>query len=768
MKTKLAFPPLILAVWGIFAPAAAGTYTWSGGTEGKWNDSGNWSGGDTGYPEGGDTAVFNTDAVVLIENNDTVFSGMQIAAGATATLKSVRKSGSATVASTVKFHTISGAGTLELDGIYLTGRTDMTGSNVADVAIKFSGSLENRVIKAGTFSNEFNGSLTGEGTVRFGCADGASSSYQQIFRADNSGFSGLMYINGKTADRLHFATEDSASENARFEIPDKQAGMIENDFKDGTLRFGSFYTVKVDDTASILRFGNGAERAVTLEIGALNGVFRGESVIDRITLAMGTASTSAKARIKKVGTGTLQIGNTRHANGTEIANGIVEAVHSNSLRNGDVTFTGGSLRYGDRCDESDTADWADLKITDSTSDIEIDTNGKNVTYTTAIDSSNTGNFVKNGSGTLTLGAVPALDGKICVNEGALSVKINSNPDAAKFEVASGAEITYVNANGSATFNSTGIGNVAGNAVVNLDRDSDTKRMWRLQGYPFGGSAFSGTVKLLNTALRGDYLDGFVEESTELGNENAAWKVAGSPSTANSLLLSVVGKNNATTTVRLGSFNMPSPNGAIYIARPAIMEIGNIEGSHSVVNGRVALRSASQNAVFKKTGNSKLTLGDTFQAIAMDQLVFSAGSISNPDSVIYRPSFVVEEGEFENNADLTGYSVTLSNGVTLSGSGTWPAGMVLPASYTVNASTPGDTLEALNIDVDFSQAVLGNIPSSADGLDKETTYPIFTAKSISNWTSRIVEKKSDGVWKIMRSGNSLVLKFCPKGLAVIIR
>ena len=117
--------------------------------------------------------------------------------------------------------------------------------------------------------------------------------------------------------------------------------MVNTSFaSDGTLKFGSFYTEEIANNLSHLRFN---DKNITLEIGALNGMYNDQPVTDRITLTLGDAN-NAKEKIVKVGTGTLQLGDTRHYNGTIISNGVVEAVHSAAMTKGTLTFDGGSLK----------------------------------------------------------------------------------------------------------------------------------------------------------------------------------------------------------------------------------------------------------------------------------------------------------------------------------------------------------------------------------------------------------------------------------------
>ena len=188
------------------------------------------------------------------------------------------------------------------------------------------------------------------------------------------------------------------------------------------------------------------------------------------------------------------------------------------------------------------------------------------------------------------------------------------------------------------------------------------------------------------------------------------------------------------------------------------------------------RGATKGATIRKIGTGKLVLGERFRAISINDTKLKSGAFSDADKdgSVYYPTFKIVDGTFENNANLSaGFTVDLSEAsanVVLCGSGTWPENMTMPASYKVAAVAPGETPATLNLDVDFSKASLDNAPTaeSVAGLNEDTSYTIFTAKSISNWTTQEITDDGNGKWKLVKQGNSLVLKYSKKAFVIILR
>ncbi|TAE88564.1 MAG: hypothetical protein EAZ65_04170 [Verrucomicrobia bacterium] len=98
-----------------------------------------------------------------------------------------------------------------------------------------------------------------------------------------------------------------------------------------------------------------------------------------------------------------------------LKSGTLSANHANALgSSGDITFSGGTLRY---TAASAGQDWAP-RFKNSGSPITLDTNGRSVTLS-GIDATNTAGLNKSGTGTLTLSGSNSFTGPTTVNTGTL-------------------------------------------------------------------------------------------------------------------------------------------------------------------------------------------------------------------------------------------------------------------------------------------------------------------------------------------------------------
>ncbi|MEY4938928.1 MAG: hypothetical protein RIQ93_663 [Verrucomicrobiota bacterium] len=130
-----------------------------------------------------------------------------------------------------------------------------------------------------------------------------------------------------------------------------------------------------------------------------------------------TAGTGTLA-LTKTGTGTITLSGTNtYSGGVHLNGGVLGLGASQALgSSGALAFGGGSLQHS----SSNTTDYS-ARISGSTDAIAIDTNGQNVTYASALPSSNTGGLIKSGSGTLTLTGANAYLGGTAVSAGILAV-----------------------------------------------------------------------------------------------------------------------------------------------------------------------------------------------------------------------------------------------------------------------------------------------------------------------------------------------------------
>ena len=181
---------------------------------------------------------------------------------------------------------------------------------------------------------------------------------------------------------------------------------------------------------------SGGSYAITVEQGVLDvggsATLNGGTFSANLT-TNGTFSYSSSAaqtlsgliqgtgNLTKSNTSTLTLsGNNTYSGGTTINGGAIQINHANALgTTGNITFGGGGLTYG-------TGITQDLssRIKNSGSAIVIDTNSNDVTFASAVDSTNSGGLTKNGTGTLTLSATNTYSGSTTINAGTLQVDGN--------------------------------------------------------------------------------------------------------------------------------------------------------------------------------------------------------------------------------------------------------------------------------------------------------------------------------------------------------
>lgn len=419
-KTTLVFSLLAAA------PLFATTYTWNPDVaSGTWSDPKNWlvdGASAADYPrtlgaETGDEAIFNSEATVSLNGNLMV---ERVTFNADVRLESANNKKLWPVVESYEW--VSAADkkvTLFCAGVRAAnGRTSYVRANVE---IPENGS-QDCWMHGNNANLWFTGKLTGNGLLVLSVKTGSCG---VLLACDARDYEGKIRVSGGAKFRSKIAGSYVGGEKMRFELYGNETdngSVFASDYWTGdTIKFGSFYTEKLDGGYKF-RFAQGAPIPVTFEIGHLN------REDDRITI--GTAEkidNSGRLKIRKVGTGTLELKDTRHNYGTELNDGVIK-VSSDKVLNyyGRATSTltfgstddcnGGTLLYG-----ADTTDYSAI-IKNSKKAIAIDTgDDRELVYATALDASNVGGLVKKGPGTLTLTALPAYTGDTTVEAGTLVV-----------------------------------------------------------------------------------------------------------------------------------------------------------------------------------------------------------------------------------------------------------------------------------------------------------------------------------------------------------
>ena len=642
---------------------------------------------------------------------------------------------------------LTGNGTIELD----KGRLGFVNEVPDTLKVKITGAYTASVSENRIFCNKassvvsFKAALVGDGIVRFGFNGGSGVGGVSI-DGDNSDFEGTMLIDGATNSRMKLGSLKAGSPKARIVIYGNTSDNGTATYTtDGTLQFGSVYTDSRTTTNYAWRFN---DASTTLEVGALN---RDD---DRISIKIGEAKNSGgKVKIRKVGTGTLELWNPYHRLGTMIDEGTVLVTSDKALtigyaQSGDCPITfgstedsvGGTLKYGDdptitEGDASVTTDYSSW-IVNSQKAIKIDTNGKDVTYAGVLAASNVGGLVKLGEGTLECSANNLYTGLTKVEAGTLKVCQHYATSAATefpvngntYEKADGANLELTlsyNQSGSnrPTFDFTKfpegtIINCAVNKAAVMPRFTEV-------------TGFKGTFNFLNVYDISSSAGGFVGTTvSSFGSDDIDWGIIGEPS-AQTKIFSVETANGGE--VKLGALRVPSENAVINFKNRSILKIGALNTA-SVINGQIS----GNNITINKVGSGSLTLGAKFADIG---------------SNTYR-ALNINAGKLENHADLSAWTVTLADGVTLAGD---VSSIAAVASAKYNLEIP-----------ELEKDAEGNV-------DKTKVYELLTvaegAAEPQNLTSALESLnagETKGKWKIKKVDNVYTLMYQKNGFVLIIR
>ena len=265
-----------------------------------------------------------------------------------------------------------------------------------------------------------------------------------------------------------------------------------------------------------------------LRVGALSG----NSAAVILSSTSGNASLTTTSTSNSTYAGTIQdgsgvVGLTKAGNGiftltgsnsntgrTNVNGGVLALGNTNALAGGgNITFGGGTLQYS----ASNTQDYSS-RIKTSGSAVSIDTNGQNVTFASAIDSSNTGGLKKSGAGTLFANGVNTYTGNTVVEAGTLGgngtiaglVTVGTNafisPGSAAnttgvlsvggLDLQSGATaLMSISGTGAGLYDQiASLGSVALNGALNIDFTQNgfqAADFWQLFSSASGAAGFSG-------------------------------------------------------------------------------------------------------------------------------------------------------------------------------------------------------------------------------------------------------------------------------------
>ena len=230
--------------------------------------------------------------------------------------------------------------------------------------------------------------------------------------------------------------------------------------------------------------------------------------------------------VNKTTSGTVTLsGNNTYTGGTTINAGTLQIGHANALgTSGNITFSGGTMQFASGGSGADYG----ARIKNSASAIILDTNTNNVTFSGAIDSSNTAGLTKNGTGTLALSGANTYTGGTTINAGTLTLSGASGAlgsgnvtvgGSTALELGnSGTPVVSNNISGSGTIRQTGSG------VTSLSgTNTNTGAVEATAGTLLfsGAGALSASTSSLNASNSAtlSFADGTTLNSTIAGNIN---------------------------------------------------------------------------------------------------------------------------------------------------------------------------------------------------------------------------------------------------------
>lgn len=713
----------MLATAVILAASAgwAADYVWTGAStavDKTWADAANWTVNgeptDTWPKTAEDTATFNTSCVP-VRNEEAIVGEIILNANVTLrfdkwlTVGKISGSGELILMNRGRLRNISGTSLTCNNNIRITS-SDSTdcGNHSAMPYIQANGA-------------EFHiaGKLLGDSHVFF-----TMSGYFGVhLDGDNSEFTGTIHIDSNSNNRVKIGAESGSPANGRYIIhgwtgdngglPEKASG--------GTYKFGSIYTSDRNINNYPFRFKNLSDTAI-LEIGALH------REDDRISIRMGENNgTTGQAKIKKVGTGTLELWHTGHIRGTEIAGGTLLVTSADALNgrtdnstsvNGDCTisFTGGTLKYGtDEWTDANnpaavTTDWSGL-VKNSTGFISVDTGTNEVTWASGSLHNNNPDakgVVKKGAGTWRLSGTNR-DGSW-----------NLFTDAAKTTTIEEGTLEIMNAkyNDRFTINST----ILGNGTLRILPEEHDGAVYLAGTEAFAN--FEGTLEWANDITQAKFASGFrMVDHINFEMPKAKMRITGNPAEPTCVMLCETQWNPNAAHVTVGAFDHLHPNAEIRCDRSAwTLNILGTAGD-SYLNGVFTTNAVT----IVKTGTGKLTMGPGFSA---------------PEGSAIR----VNEGVFAMDAGMTAENLpsylTIASGVKLTGEGVFGA-----------------------VDLSVNDVALPDLTAETN---KSTVFTLLTATSITGDSAamatllaQVNATDTKGKWKVLKvdNGNGTVSLKC---------
>ena len=386
---------------------------------------------------------------------------------------------------------------------------------------------------------------------------------------------------------------------------------------------------------------------VTLTSGTIagTGTLTSSSGFSMDGTGLASASLAGAVGLTKTGNGTLTLSaNNGYTGRTQVNGGVLAVNNTNALAGtGTISFGGGTLQYS----ASNTRDYS-AKILNNGTQIQIDTNGQNVTFASGLAASNTGGLVKGGGGTLTLSASNGYTGDTVVSDGTLALN-NTNALAGTGTISFAGGTLQYSASNTVDYSSKILGSYLN--AISIDTNSQSVTFATgLGSSNTGGLTKSGLGTLTLSASNGYTGTTLVNGGVlALGNANALARTG---------TLSFGG----------GSLQYSASNTVDYSSK--ILSSGSaisIDTNGQNVTFATGL-AASNTGGLTKLGNGTLTL---------------SGSSS------YTGATAVNGGRLLVNGQLGNTAVAVNASGLLSGSGTILGGVTVASSGTLSpGNSPG--------------------------------------------------------------------------------
>ena len=671
----------------------------TGGTDSAWGTSGNTNVANFGGTGGTVTLGANLGATGAYPNSINVTAGNYVIDQAGFDL-SFR--GSAI--------NVSSGATLEIKGgtitLQNTGSLSVTGTNALKISSKISDSTGITVSKGGAGdvllnndANDFTGRLSG-----------ANGGGLYITSIKNSGVAsaagaGSIVETGFNNNIIYTGTGDST--NRTFSIIGSGDDTLKNNGASGALAWtGAFTNTK--SGASTLRFSGTNTAANDFQGNLVNS---GANVLSLSK--------------EDVGNWKLSGANT-YTGTTTIAAGILQANRadvasiSGALGNGgNISFTGGTLQYSAN---SAGTDYSARIKNNTTAAIKIDTNGQNVTFGTALASTNTGGLTKEGAGQLDLkmSSVAQYTGTTTINGGTLkfagtvdldgisSSSININ-NGASLVIYSDFNRTTLSNGRTFTFGSTG-----GSSIV-YDKGN---HLWQTSTGKFVTTG--GTQNTISTANGGfinpqsantvnfDVADGTdavdLLVSVAIGSGNYTKSGAGTLSITSSSTLGGGGVSQPNLTINAGTFDvggtarLTTSGQAFGVVTSNIINNGLYQHSSSAAQTLSGVISGTGGLTQNGTGTLSLTNTNTYTGatlISGGTLMLgnggTTGSLATSSSITNNGTLNFNHSDNIVQGSAFGSLITGSGKVVQSGAGTTK--LIAVNDFTGDAEVTLGTLEA---------------------------------------------------------------------------